>query len=86
MAVDADVHYDFSGLVRSSRDTLLLTLAETHSSLANLHIKIAFLRAEEDRDATQRHHKAQRHDMEGLRDAYIEKKWLIVKLLEERPD
>lgn len=86
MTIDTDIHYDFSTLVRASRLSLLTILAEVHSSLANLHIKIAFLKSEESRDPKQSQFKAQRIEMEGLRDAYSEKKWLVKTLLDERPE
>lgn len=80
--LDGDEHYDFSTLVRASKDSLLTILAETHSNLANLHIRIAFLRAEEERG--NKASKTERVQFEGLRDVYSEKKWLTLKLLEHR--
>ena len=79
-SVDQDIHYDFGGLVEASLPTLLRSLADAHSALANLHVRIAFLRQEEDRG--NKDAKETRHQMEGLRDAYTEKKWLIKMLIE----
>lgn len=85
MSTDADLHYDFSGLVEASIPTLLRELAVCHSALANLHTRIAFLKQEEHREGL-KHAGEQRIEFEGLRDAYVERKWLIVKLLEHHPD
>lgn len=81
MTVDRDFHYDFGPLVHASAYELTVTLAETHSAIANLHAKVAFLRAEEDRDPHNRDTKALRHEFEGTRDAYVEKKFLLYQLL-----
>lgn len=82
MSVDRDVHFDFGDLLRSTKEGLLVSLAETHSSIANLTVRAAFLRAEELRKVPGAHE--QRVEMEGLRDAYVEEKWLINKLLEHK--
>ena len=84
MGVDTDVHYDFTGLCEASVPHLLSELADCHSALANLHVRIAFLRQEEDRGHKQA--KETRHEMEGLREAYTEKKWLIKALLDNRDE
>lgn len=81
MSIDEKLHYDFSGLVEASTPHLLRELADCHSALANLHTRIAFLKQEEHR-AGAKHAGETRIEMEGLRDAYAEKKWLVVKLLE----
>lgn len=81
---DQGIHYDFTGLVEASRATLLVNLAECHTSLANLAVRIAFLKQEEHR-AGAKHAGEARLEMEGLRDAWAEKKWLITTLLKE-PD
>lgn len=81
--LDDNLHYDYGNLVEASVKTLLVNLAETHSAISNLHIRIAFLRNEELRG--QKSAKEQRNAYEGLLNAYIEKKWLLVKLLEHHP-
>lgn len=78
--LDKDGHYDFSQLVYAGKDSLLILLAEAHTALANLHIRIAFLRQEEHRG--QQHAKVERLEYEGVRDGWEEKKWLILRLLE----
>lgn len=80
--VDADLHYDFSGLVAAPQAVLLEILAETHTALANLAIRVAFLRQEELRGVD--HARVERIGMEGLTAAYVEQKWLVKTLLEER--
>ncbi len=85
MSTDAQLHYDFTGLVEASTPHLLAELADCHSALANLHTRIAFLKQEEHRQGS-RHAGEARIEFEGLRDAYGEKKWLLVKLLEHRPN
>jgi hypothetical protein len=79
MNIDQDEHYDFMKLVALDTPSLLMELAATHGLLANLHGQVAFLRQEEERKTPGA--KAQRLDMESVRDAYIEKKWLIMELL-----
>jgi hypothetical protein len=78
--IDPNQHYDFGALVGASVSTLLSVLAETHSAIANLTIRVGFLRQEEMRGAD--HAKTERAGFEALRDAYIEKKWLVKTLLE----
>ena len=73
-------HYDFSPLVSTPTHLLLEELAVVHSNIANLCIRIGFLRQEEIRGVS--HAKEQRLDYEAKREAEIEKKWLIVKVLE----
>lgn len=83
MASDLDrPQYNFDHLVRASAPELIAELAETHSKLANLHEEIAYNRASEatgDKSMI-----GVRIRDEGLRSAYEEKKWLIVRLLELR--
>jgi len=74
--------WDFGKLVDASRDELLRELAETHAELATLHEEIAFNKVSEMTTPTLR---AQRIEDEGHRDALIEKKWLITRLLDARP-
>ena len=73
-------YYDFGPLVTTPTDILLHELATAHSNIANLCIRIGFLRQEEIRGVA--HAKEQRLDYEAKREAEIEKKWLIVKVLE----
>lgn len=62
-------------------DDLLKELAETHTELAHLHQEIAFNKvAEIDNKLL----KSQRLQDEGLRDALVEKKFLIIRLLDAR--
>lgn len=77
---DPNLHFDYGPLVYLDTPTLLLELADTHSAISNLIVQIGFLRQEELRG--QQHAKDERLGMEAVRDAYIEKKWLIVKILE----
>lgn len=79
----ADKHV-FQGLVHADRDTLLQALADTHEHLANLHEDIAYLRANESRLAAD--NKQLRIMEEGTRDALIEKKFLIIRLLDACPE
>lgn len=81
--VDADLHYDFTELLHASRRQLLTHLADCHSALANLAVRISFLRAEEIRGTKTA--REQRVEFEGVRDAYTEKKWLLTQLLKEDP-
>lgn len=82
--VDPNLHYDYSPLVAASVPHLLIELAEAHSAISNLCIRVSFLRQEELRGM--QHAKEMRYEMEGLRDAYVEKKWLIKAILEHRGD
>lgn len=73
--------YEFKFLLDADQPTLLRELADTHSKLANLHEEIAFNKALEFADKSPVI-RAQRTRDEGIRAAYEEKKWLIVRLLE----
>ena len=79
---DADLHYDFAGLVAASQPALLAVLADCHTALANLAVQVAFLRQEELRGVE--HARIARVGTEGLVNAYTEQKWLVKTLLEER--
>lgn len=79
MNIDYNEHYDFLKLVPMSEGDLVMELAATHTHLAGLHIEIAFLRREEALKTAGA--REQRFDAEAVRDAYIEKKWLIMELL-----
>ena len=60
------------------RGELLVELADTHESLARLHIDVAYFRSQGDKaEVTQR---------EAIREAYDEKKWLLVKLIDNIED
>lgn len=77
-----DDPYDYSYLIDLDSDELLRELATAHGELARLHEEIAFIRAAEAvKDVAQ---KPQRINDEGHRDALIEKKFLIVRLLDVR--
>jgi hypothetical protein len=78
--LDPNIHWDFSKLLNAPPAELLVELAEAHSAIANLSLKASFLRAEETRDPKNPSIKALRIEHEGLRDAYIEKKYLIYHL------
>jgi hypothetical protein len=81
---DPNLHYDFGPLVSLPVPLLLAELAETHAAIANLIVQVGFLRQEELRSNAPA--KEMRIGQEALRDAYIEKKWLLVKLLEHHAD
>jgi hypothetical protein len=80
MTLDPNVDCDFGSLVHASLDVLLITLAEVHSNIANLTLRVGFLKQEELRGVT--HAKTERIGFEALRDAYVEEKWLIKAVLE----
>jgi hypothetical protein len=82
VSTDPNLHFDYGPLVYLPVHDLLVALAETHSAIANLIIRVGFLRQEELRGTQEA--KVMRLEMEALRDAYIEKKWLLVKVLEYR--
>lgn len=71
--------FDFSGLRHLPYPTLLDEFLETAERLANLHEEIAYLRVSEKGSPDYRE---QRIIQEGLRDALIERKFLLVRLLE----
>lgn len=76
------MNYDFRDLLDMDRAKLLETLADTHTVLANLHEEIAYTRATEITTASTPSVKATRMHMEGQRDAMIEKKFLLIRLIE----
>lgn len=78
---DDTLEFDFHLLLNASRSDLLREYADAATQLANLHVRIGFLRAEEIR-SPKGYAKEERVDTEGKRDAYIEKKFLIVRLLD----
>jgi len=71
--------WDFALLVDADRPLLLKELADTHSQLANLHEEIAFTRVSEMDNPPL---KGARYQLEGCRDALIEKKFLLLRLLD----
>lgn len=73
--------YDWKPLVDAPVPELLHELAAVHSELANLHEEIAFNKVTE---LTNPAMKAQRLNDEGHREALIEKKWLITRLIDAR--
>lgn len=73
------MEWDFRSLLTADDRALLSELADTHQNLAVLHEEIAHLRVGEKyktNDATER------IIAEGKRDAFIEKKFLLIRLLE----
>ncbi len=76
--------HEFTWLTTATRQDLLATLAVTQQDLANLHADIAFARVNETKDNPAV--REARITMEGERDALTEKKWLIVRLLDECHD
>jgi hypothetical protein len=80
VSTDPNLHFDYGPLVTLSRPELLIELADTHSAISNLLVQAGFLRQEELRGNNSA--KEVRIETEALKDAYIEKKWLITKVLE----
>lgn len=74
-----ETEWDFALLVDAPRPDLLRELAAAHSELANLHEEIAFSRANEIANPAV---KPARYQLEGRRDALIEKKFLLIRLLD----
>lgn len=74
-----EAEWDFALLVDAPRPDLLRELASTHTELANLHEEIAFNRVGE---ITNPSLKPARFELEGRRDALIEKKFLLLRLLD----
>lgn len=71
--------YDFKPLLDLDVNGLLIELAIVHAELATLHEEIADCRVMERNDPNLKY---QRINDEGHRDALIEKKFLIVRLLD----
>jgi hypothetical protein len=71
--------WDFALLVDAPRQDLLRELASAHTDLANLHEEIAFNKVAEVENRSLR---AARIQLEGHRDALIEKKFLLLRLLD----
>jgi len=68
--------YDFSDLLTCSRSELRTHLAKTIAELATMYEHVAFLRV----TATI---KDEYYEAQGHRDALIEQKWLILRLMED---
>lgn len=74
-----DEPWDFALLVDAPRPDLYRELAATHTELANIHEEIAYNRANETSNPLL---KPARYELEGHRDALIEKKFLLIRLLD----
>jgi hypothetical protein len=72
------IDWDFHDLRWLSKTELLDELLDTHQNLANLHEKIGWLRAQELSGAG----RGERYESEGVRDAYVEKKYLLLRLID----
>lgn len=77
-----DDEYDLVGFLSAALPDLLWALAETHTGLAHAHVRIGFLRAEELRNV--QHAKQERVQLEGERDALVEKKFLLLRLIDNK--
>lgn len=73
------MEWDFRDLLIASQADLLAELADTHQNLAVLHEEIAHLRVGEKYKTNDA---SERIIAEGKRDAFIEKKFLLIRLLE----
>lgn len=81
MLPDAAVHHDFTLLLPLSREELLRELLTTASDLANMSTRIGFLRAEEIREP-KGYAKQERVELESIRTAYEEKRWILIRLID----
>jgi hypothetical protein len=81
---DPAVHHDFTQLLPLAREELLHELLVTASDLANMSMRIGFLKAEEVRDP-KGYAKGERVELEAIRTAYEEKRWILIRLLENQP-
>ena len=77
----APVKWDFALLLDADVHTLLAELTDTHAELANIHEEIAFNKVGE---VENRSLKGPRMLLEGRRDALVEKKFLLIRLLDAR--
>jgi hypothetical protein len=75
MAANPDP-YDFSDLLTLGRSELRDHLAKTVAELCTMHEQVAFLRATSP-------HKDEYLEAAGHRDALVEQKWLILKLMDD---
>lgn len=71
--------WDFALLIDAPRPDLYRELAATHTELANLHEEIAFNKVAEAENITLR---VARIQLEGRRSALVEKKNLLLRLLD----
>ena len=71
--------WDFALLVDAPRPDLLRELAAAHTDLANLHEEIAFNKVAE---VDNKNLRLARLQLEGRRDALIEKKFLLLRLID----
>ena len=81
MLPDPNVHHDFTRLLPAGREELLSELLTTASDLANMSMRIGFLKAEEVRDP-KGYAKGERVELEAVRTAYEEKRWVVIRLLD----
>ena len=79
---DPAVHHDFTRLLPLGREELLGELLVCASDLANMSARVGFLKAEEVRDP-RGYAKQERVELEAVRAAYEEKRWILIRLLEE---
>ncbi len=68
--------YSFSDLLAMSRSELRVRLVKVIEQLATMHEHVAFIRATSTVAS-------ERYEYEGHRDALIEEKWLVMKLMED---
>lgn len=68
--------YDFSDLLVMDRSELRVELAQCVGELATFHERVAFVKATDPKSP-------ELHEYTGTRDALIEKKWLILRLMED---
>jgi hypothetical protein len=81
MLPDPTIHHDFSELLPLSREELVRELLVCASDLANMSTRIGFLKAEEIRDPKS-YAKQERVELECIRTAYEEKRWILIRLIE----
>ena len=68
--------YDFSDLLAMGRSELRVELAQCVAELATMHERCAFIKATDPKSP-------EYNEYAGTRDALNEKKWLIMKLMED---
>lgn len=69
--------YNFSDLLYMGRSELRAELCQCVAELATFHEKVAFLRATESPKS------GEAIEAAGTRDALVEKKWLLLKLMDD---
>jgi hypothetical protein len=82
MTPDPLASHDFLSLLPLSRGELVRELLSTSSDIANMSMRIGFLRSEEIRDPKS-YAKQERYELESVRQAYEEKRWLLIRLVED---